>query len=269
MEQLPGCASHEVDMSRPSAARCYDFFLGGAHNFAVDRELGRKLMRIIPNIPEIAQNNRAFLRRAVRYCVDQGIRQFLDLGSGIPTVGNVHEIVQQVAPESRVVYVDKDPVAVAHSRTILEGNDRAAVVRANLLDVEDVLRAPETVRMIDFSQPVAVVMVAVVHFLPEAEQPGKVIRRYYERLAPGSFLGFSHVTGDDCPTAAQALVDVYEENSDPVTLRSRHEIAALLSDFRLVDSGVVYLPEWRPDTHEDIWDEPEQSIVYGAVGRKV
>ncbi|MGW1681479.1 SAM-dependent methyltransferase [Saccharopolyspora sp. NPDC002376] len=257
-----------VDLAKPSAARCYDFYLGGAHNFEADRELGRQVMKVVPNVQEVAVNNRAFLRRAVRYCLDQGIRQFLDIGSGIPTAGNVHEIVHSAAPEARVVYVDNEPVAVAHSRTILGDNERATVVHADLLDVEGVLDAPETQAMLDFSQPIAVMMVALVHFVPEGKKPRDVIRRYYERLPAGSYLGFSHVTGDHYPEGVQGLVKLYENSSNPVTLRTRDEVAAMIDDFEIIEPGVVYVPNWRPDTPEDAWESPERSIVYGAVGRK-
>ncbi|MER7078044.1 S-adenosyl methyltransferase [Saccharopolyspora kobensis] len=269
MQQRPDWAPEGVDLEKPSAARCYDFYLGGAYNFEVDRELGRKVMEVVPNVQEIAINNRAFLRRAVRYCLDQGVRQFLDIGSGIPTVGNVHEIAQAADPESRVVYVDNEPVAVAHSRAILGDTERATIVQADLLDVEGVLDAPETRRMLDFSRPIAVMMVALVHFVADSSNPREVIRRYYERLPAGSYLGFSHVTGDHYMEGVQGLVKLYEDSINPVTLRTREEVAELIGDFEIVEPGVVYVPDWRPDTEEDVWEQPERSIVYGAVGRKV
>ncbi len=269
MAQRPSWLPKDVDLEKPSAARCYDYYLGGAHNFAVDRELANKVLQVVPNAREVAYNNRAFLRRVVRYCINQGIRQFLDIGSGIPTVGNVHEIAQKADPESRVVYVDNEPVAVAHSKTILDGNERATIVQADLLDVEDVLDAPETRRLLDFSEPVGLMMVALVHFVPDSARPREVIQRFHERLTPGSLLGFSHVTGDHYPEGVRGLVKLYENSSNPVTLRSKDEVTGLLSDFELVEPGVVYVPEWHPEADEDVWEEPERSIVYGAVGRKV
>ncbi|MEV0086068.1 SAM-dependent methyltransferase [Saccharopolyspora sp. NPDC050642] len=267
--QRPDWIPEGVDLEKPSAARCYDFYLGGAHNFAVDRELGRKVMEVVPNVQEVAVNNRAFLRRAVRYCLDQGVRQFLDIGSGIPTAGNVHEIAQAVDPGTRVVYVDNEPVAVAHSRSILGDNKNATIVQADLVDVEDVLDAPETQRLLDFSQPIAVMMVALVHFVPDGSKPREVIRHYYDRLPAGSYLGFSHVTGDHYPEGVQGLVELYKSSTNPVTLRTRDEVAGMLDDFEIVEPGVVYVPDWRPDTEDDVWENPERSIVYGAVGRKV
>ncbi|MER7012093.1 SAM-dependent methyltransferase [Saccharopolyspora sp. NPDC000359] len=269
MQQRPEWIPDGVDLEKPSAARCYDFYLGGAYNFEVDRELGRKALQVVPHLKEIAVNNRAFLRRAVRYCLDQGIRQFLDIGSGIPTAGNVHEIVHSVDPEARVVYVDNEPVAVAHSRSILEGVEGASIVQADLLDVAGVLDAPETRRMLDFSEPIAIMMVALVHFVPDSSKPREVIRHYYEHLPVGSHIGFSHVTGDHHREGVEGLVKLYENSINPVTLRTRDEVAELISDFQLVEPGVVYVPDWRPDTQEDVWEHPERSIVYGAVGRKV
>ncbi|MEV4734374.1 SAM-dependent methyltransferase [Saccharopolyspora sp. NPDC049426] len=269
MDQRPDWLAEGVDLDKPSAARCYDFYLGGAHNFAVDRELANKVLDVVPNVKEVALNNRAFLRRAVRYCLDQGIRQFLDIGSGIPTAGNVHEIVHAVDPQARVVYVDNEPVAVAHSRSILNGNENATIVQADLRDVDDVLESPETQRLLDFSQPVAVMMVALVHFVPESAKPREIIGRYHDKLAPGSYLGFSHVTGEEFPEGVQGLVKLYENSTNPVTLRTRAEVAELVSDFELVDPGVVYVSEWHPDSPEDVGEHPEETIVYGLVGRKV
>ena len=268
MQERPDWITGDVDLESPSAARCYDFYLGGAHNFAADRELGRKVLEVVPNVKEVAQNNRAFLRRAVRHCIEQGITQFLDIGSGIPTAGNVHEIAQQADPQARVLYVDNEPVAVAHSRTILDGNDNAKVVQADLEDVDGVLGSPEAAELLDFDKPVAVMMVALLHFVPESSDPDTVIRRYYDVLAPGSYLGFSHVTGDHYPEGVEALVNLYKNSTNPVTLRDRARVAELLSDFELVEPGVVYVPEWHPDSDEDVPAEPEKSIVYGAVGRK-
>ncbi|MBE9373360.1 SAM-dependent methyltransferase [Saccharopolyspora sp. HNM0983] len=268
MQQRPDWITSDVDLEKPSAARCYDFYLGGAHNFAADRELGRKVLEVVPNVKEVAQNNRAFLRRAVRYCIEQGVTQFLDIGSGIPTAGNVHEIAQEADPQARVLYVDNESVAVAHSRTILEGDENARVVQADLEDVDRVLQSPEAAELLDFDKPIGVMMVALVHFVPDSADPGSVIRRYYEALAPGSFLGFSHVTGDHYPEGVETLVNLYKNSTNPVTLRDRDRVAELISDFELVEPGVVYVPEWHPDSDEDVPEEPEKSIVYGAMGRK-
>ena len=174
----------------------YDALLGGSHNFAVDRDVASALTSIEPTARDAARANRAFLGRAVRFLVDAGIRQFLDIGSGVPTLGNVHEIAQSVAPESHVVYVDTDPVAIAHSKSILAGNDRATIVHADLREPEEILTHPEVKRLIDFDQPVALLLVAVLHFITDDEHPGDLVKEYLAALAPGSYLAMSHGTLD-------------------------------------------------------------------------
>ena len=268
MTPEPTRAYDDVDTTIASAARAYDYYLGGAHNFAVDRELAQKVLRRVPDMKDMAVANRAFLRRAVHYCVDQGIRQFLDIGSGIPTAGNVHEIAQEAAPESRVVYVDNEPVAVSHSTTILEDNENATVVRGDLEDADSILQHPETRRMLDFDQPVALMMVALFHFVPESAAPRELVRTFHEQLASGSYLCLSHFTGDPYPDAANSLVELYKDSSNPVVARSWQEVADLMADFELVEPGVSYVPEWHPDSPEDVGPDPARSIVYGAVGRK-
>jgi SAM-dependent methyltransferase len=269
MQQRVKRSPSDMALERPSAARCYDYYLGGAYNFGVDRELAKKVERAVPNVREAAQTNRAFLRRAVRFCVDRGIRQFLDIGSGIPTVGNVHEIAQAVDPASRVVYVDNEPAVLAHSEPIIARNELATMVLGDLVDVDEVVDKAEATRLLDLSEPVAVLMVSLVHFVPDSWQPREVLRRYHERMAPGSYLAFSHVTGDHYPKGMQGLINLYETTRNPVTSRSRAQMADLLSDFELVEPGLVYAPEWRPESPEDVWPEPEKSMGYGAVGRKV
>jgi hypothetical protein len=259
----------DVDITIPSAARAYDYYLGGAHNFAVDRELAQNVLRQVPNIKEIASANRAFLRRAVRYCVDRGITQFLDIGSGIPTAGNVHEIAQASAPEARVVYVDNESVAVSHSKTILEDNENATVLRGDLKEPRAILQHPETRRLLDFDQPIGLIMVALFHFVPDSAGPRELIRTFHERLAPGSHLCLSHVTGDHYPDAVSSLIELYEGSSNPGVARSREQVADLMADFELVEPGVAHVPEWHPDNPEDVGSDPARSIVYGAVGRKV
>ena len=259
----------DVDTTGPSTARAYDYYLGGAHNFAVDRELARNVARKLPDVRDMVIANRAFLRRAVRYCVDQGIRQFLDIGSGIPTAGNVHEIAQRAAPESRVVYVDNEPVAVSHGTTILEDNENATIVRGDLEEPQALLEHPETRRLLDFDQPVGFITIALLHFIPESSAPRELIRTFHERLAPGSHLCFSHVTADDYPTEVDGLIELYRRTRSPLFPRSRREVADLMADFELVEPGVRYVPEWRPESAEDVGPDPSRSIVYGAVGRKV
>ena len=262
-------APEDVDTTIPSAARAYDYYLGGAHNFAVDRELAQNVASKVPHIKDIASANRAFLRRAVRYCVDQGIRQFLDIGSGIPTAGNVHEIAQDSAPGARVVYVDNEPVAVSHSKTILENNDDATILRGDLENPQALLDHPETRRLLDFDEPVALITVALFHFVPESARPPEIIRTFHERLAPGSHLCLSHLSADHHPDEINSLIHLYQGSSNPLIARPRQEVADLMADFELVEPGVAYVPEWHPDSPEDIGTDPTRSLVYGAVGHKV
>ena len=259
-----------IDIDRPSAARVYDYYLGGSSNFAVDRELAHRVATAIPWINEVARDNRAFLRRAVRYCIGAGIRQFLDIGSGTPTSGNVHQVAQRIEPASRVVYVDNEPVAVAHAELQLETehNDRAAIVQADLRTPEIIFDDPRTRRIIDFDEPVAVLMVAILHFIPESDDPVGVIDRYRQRMAPGSYLALSHVTDDVYPEKLGKLVDVYKDSSNPVTTRSRQQVSELFAGFELVEPGIVWTPEWHPETPEQVGEHPESSMVYAGVGRR-
>ncbi|WP_329790969.1 SAM-dependent methyltransferase [Lentzea sp. DG1S-22] len=257
-----------VDLTRPSAARVYDYYLGGAHNFAVDREMAERAIGLWPDLPQIMQANRAFLRRAVQFCVDAGIRQFLDLGSGIPTVGNVHEVAQNLAPDARIVYVDNDPVAAAYSENILRGNDRTAVVQADLRRPDQVLDHPAVRSLLDFDEPVAVMMVAVLHFVPDSDDPAGIIARYREVMAPGSYLVLSHASQDGQPGQADSHQDLYRRTATPMTMRSKSQVAALLEDFDVVEPGIVFFPQWRPLSPEDVDDNPERFTGLAAVGRK-
>jgi len=252
----------------PSAARIYDYALGGAHNFAVDRAAAEQLFRVLPDAPLVARSNRAFLQRAVRYCCEQGVRQFLDLGSGIPTVGNVHETAQQIDPTCRVVYVDNEEVAVVTTRQLLADEPNAAMVDADLRDPDTVLGAPETRSLMDFSTPVALMMVAALHYVSADEDLGGLVGRYRSPLVPGSYLVVSHTTWDPRPDVAAAVKEVFDETATPVTHRSREEVAALFDGLELVPPGVVWTPEWRPvDESDPLYATPERSATYAAAGR--
>src|SRR5947208_805756 len=182
--ELSSGVPDDIDVTRPSAARVYDYFLGGAHNFEVDRQLAAQIASLTPNLAQTMRANRSFLRRAVRYLVAQGIEQFLDLGSGIPTTGNVHEVAQAANLRARVVYVDNEPVAVAHSRHLLATNPYATIVDADLRRPSVVMRHHETRRLLDFSRPVAVLMVSVLHFVTDEEDPAGIVAAYRDALAP-------------------------------------------------------------------------------------
>ena len=260
-------ASDDVDIEHASPARVYDYYLGGSHNFAVDRQMARQAMELWPELPLIMQANRAFLRRSVRYLVSQGITQFLDIGSGIPTEGNVHEVAQAVAPEARVVYVDVDPVAAAHSRAILAGNQHADVVQADLRDVTTIFDHPRTRELLDPTQPIGVLMVAMLHFVPDEADPAGIVGQYRKMMPPGSYLAVSHATHEGRPDQAGSHTDLYRRAGAPLTMRSRLEVEALLGGFDLVPPGVVFLPLWRPDSPADVDDHPERFTGFAAVGR--
>ena len=275
--ERPAWAPEAIDVDRPSAARIYDYHLGGGHNFAVDREIAEKVAALMPELPLIMRANRAFLLRAVRLLIDAGIRQFLDLGSGIPTVGNVHEIAQGSDPSARVVYVDNDPVAVAHSQALLSGNDNAGVVHADLRDIRSVLGAPEVSRLIDFSRPVGLLMVAVLHFVPDRDDPAGIVAGYRDAVPAGSHLVLSHGAASEdthAPVGSSEALAAYSRSVAEMTLRTRAEVAAMFDGFELVDPGVVYVTRWRPwpapDAREPATDarEPTPLAQLVGVGRK-
>lgn len=197
--ERPAWAPRNIDISVPSVSRIYDYYLGGSHNFEVDREAARKAMEFLPGLPRIMRANRAFLRRAVRYAVAEGVTQFLDIGSGIPTHGNVHEVAQEAHPGARVVYVDHDPVAVAHSQAVLGRNPDADVVAADLLKPRDILASPELGRLIDLNRPVALLLVAILHFVEDANDPYRAVAELRDALAPGSLLVLTHASYEGIP----------------------------------------------------------------------
>jgi SAM-dependent methyltransferase len=241
----------------------YDYYLGGSHNFAVDREAARQVIAAVPDAPLMAQANRAFLRRVVRYLTETGIRQFLDIGSGIPTAGNVHEI----AVDAKVVYVDLDPVAVAHGREILGGSDRATAIQADVRQPDRILSHPDVRRLLDFDQPVAVMIVAVLHYIADADDPAGLIGRLRDALAPGSYLALSQTCGDGRgPDERLASEEVYRRADHPLHPRTRAEIGRLFAGFELVEPGVVWVPQWRPDA--GCLDDPAAAGFVGGLGRK-
>jgi hypothetical protein len=258
-----------VDTERANVARMYDYLLGGTHNFAADRDAARALTAIVPTARDAARANRAFLGRAVRFLADAGIRQFLDIGSGVPTQGNVHEVAREVAPESRVVYVDTDPVAIAHSRSILAGDDTATIVEGDLREPEAILDHPGARRLIDFEEPVGLLLVAVVQFIRDEENPGDLVKRLTRPLVSGSCLTISHGTSDpQSASAVKAIRRLYTRASAPAIPRGHAEISGFFDGFDLVDPGLVFVPQWRPDGPGPFTDEPERSLVYGGVGHK-
>jgi hypothetical protein len=244
----------------------YDYFLGGSHNFAVDREFAEQVLKAMPGVTALARENRAFLRRAVRYLVDQGVRQFIDLGSGIPTVGNVHEVAQACDPQARTVYVDLDPVAYAHSRAILAGNPYATVVRGDLRQPSEVLAEPHLRAHIDFEQPVGILLVSVLHFVPDEDKPANIVAGYAGATVPGSHVVVSHANTEARTAKSDQVVTLYQRASAAVVTRTAADISALLAGLTIVEPGAVGLAQWRPDpTDGDPGSEP---LGIAVVGRR-
>ena len=266
--QRPNWAPDNVDVDRPSAARVYDYFLGGAHNFAVDRQLADAIAAMTPNIADTMRANRAFLRRAVQYLVGRGITQFLDIGSGIPTVGNVHEVAQNADPAARVVYVDIDPIAVTHSRAMLADDHRTAVVHADARDVDAILGSPDTTRLLDLDQPVAVLLLGVLHFVPDTDRPAAITAALRDAIAPGSHIALVNVTHEDQPPEVIEAQKLAGRTGTPIYLRSRAELLDQFAGLPLVEPGLVHLPSWRPDSPLDVDEHPERFGALAGIGYK-
>ncbi|WJK36917.1 SAM-dependent methyltransferase [Solwaraspora sp. WMMA2065] len=263
----PHWAPESIDVERPSVARMYDYYLGGSHNFAADRAAAQAMITAVPEAPLMAQANRAFMRRVVQFLVESGIRQFLDIGSGIPTVGNVHEIAQRLAPESKVAYVDVDPVAVAHSREILAGNDRTTILQEDLRNPERILHDPQVRKLLDFDQPVAVLIVAVLHFVPDSDDPAAILAELRAALAPGSHLVLSQASDDGRSDEERREADqIYRRTDNPLSIRSRAALTSFFDGFDLLPPGVVWVPQWRPESPEAA-EDAERAVFMGGVGR--
>jgi O-methyltransferase involved in polyketide biosynthesis len=265
---LDGDEAHKpvFDQTAPNVARVYDYMLGGKDNFAADRELAAQLNENAPNSAWMARQNRAFLARAVQFCAEQGIRQFLDLGSGLPTMDNVHEVAFRTSPDARVVYVDNDPVAVTYARALLAKSPRVAAVEADLRHPEQVLELAQSAGQLDLSQPVAVLMVAILHFIPGQDNAARIVGTFTGATVPGSYLILSHATHDAQPEKAVRARAIYQNASSPLVTRTREEIAALFAGLPLVDPGLVFTVQWRPDHPPP--DPPAAAGLYAGVAYK-
>ncbi len=248
----------------------YDYFLGGFHNFAIDRAAAERVQAIYPDVAQVMAVNRAFLRRAVRFLLAGGIDQFLDIGAGIATVGSVHEVVHGTNPDAHVVYVDSDPVAVEHTRALLGDTPTVTIVEADARDVPGILTHPDVYRLLDFSRPVGVLLIALLHFITRDDEAYGLVRALHDALTPGSYLALAHATADEVPEAvARQLERLYADTTNPGRARSREEIAAFFTRLTLVEPGVVLAPLWRPESPRDLFlDEPGRAINYVGVGMK-
>ncbi|WP_329243799.1 SAM-dependent methyltransferase [Actinoallomurus sp. NBC_01490] len=260
----------EVDLSTPNVARMYDYYLGGKDNFASDREAAEKALEFAPQIRLAAQQNRAFMGRAVRHLAETGTRQFLDIGTGLPTQNNVHEVAQSVAPDARVVYVDNDPVVLTHGRAILGGNENVDIVQADLRRPEDILDDPEVRKRLDFDQPIAILLVAIVHFVPDTDDPEAIVARFRDALPPGGHLVLSHVCGDALPASVPGVTEVYRHSTTPILPRTPDRIRGFFGDLELLEPGVVNVAQWRPDSVETrrIAEKYRRPYFLAGVARK-
>jgi hypothetical protein len=282
-EQDPA-APPGVDLEHPSVARVYDFYLGGTANWAIDREFGKKVLSRFPLLRPIAKANRLFLHRAVRHLVKQGITQFIDVGSGVPTMGSTHMVADEFTDGARVVYVDNEPVAVAHSQMLLEENgdpNRHAAINADLREPDELWQRVREIEVLDLTKPVALLLVAVLH----VQQPGPdgvdagpaAVARFRQLLTPGSYLAVSHITDEGVPADMDeklvGLKQMYDSRSSPVIWRTHEEITALFGDFELLSPGLTWTTLWHPEETSPTapvitFATPNESVIVAGVGRK-
>ncbi|GIH45662.1 S-adenosyl methyltransferase [Microbispora rosea] len=256
----------EIDTTKPSIARVYDAFLGGKDNFAVDRAIAMEGMRHFPDRGEGTRNNRAMLFRGVKYMAEQGVDQFLDIGSGLPTMDNTHSVAQRINPAAKVVYVDNDPIVLAHARAILQTDERTRVITADMREPEVILDHPDVEGFLDFSRPIGLLLVAVVHHLADAEDPNGLVDAYKARLAPGSYMQLTHFCS--CAPEMRELEAVLLQMLGTGRARDMPEIARFFAGLDLVEPGVVHVPEWRPEEPVRHPLDLGGICVAGGVGRK-
>ena len=259
-QQLP-----EIDPEKPSPARIYDFWLGGSQNFAADRRVGQRAIDTVPGLQAGVRASRAFLGRVVRHLAERGVTQFLDLGSGVPTIGNVHEAARDVNPTARVVYVDIDPVAIAHARALLTRVTGVEAILADLREPEIVLSHPLVRETLDLTAPIAILMNAVMHFIPDTDHPDEIVRAYTGPAAPGSFIAISHGTENPAQRReVKTLVNDYQRSTGvPLISRDAEQLGAWLTGLDIQPPGIVTIDQWHPDT-----EDPYFVPLYGILARK-
>jgi hypothetical protein len=244
----PGMTLEDLHLDRPHSARVYDFFLGGKNNYTPDRQAAAHLLTVYPGIIVLARENRSFMHRATRMLAEHGIRQFLDIGTGIPTRPNLHEVAQSIAPESRVVYVDNDPLVLAHAQALLDSSPegRTAYIRADATDPESILSAPALTETLDLTRPVALSLNAIVHFIPDDTEARDVVKRLLDALPSGSALEISHATPDFDPESTAKAVEIYRAGGTPAKVRTRAEVERFFAGLDLVEPGIQVAHRWRP-----------------------
>jgi SAM-dependent methyltransferase len=256
------------DPTTPNVARMYDYYLGGKDNFATDREAAEKALELAPELRVGAREVRKFLTRAMRFLADSGIRQFIDVGCGLPTQGNVHEIAQAAAPEARVAYIDNDPVVIAHARALLENNPLTTVIEADMREPDSILGNPQLNQLVDLSKPVAVLLISVLHVVPDDELAMQIVKRLRDAVAQDSYLAISHAVSDLRPEAMEKLAKLYQDRLNiqgprRQNLRTKAEVERYFDGLDVVPPGVVYLPDWRPDPEDPA---PAGTPVWGVGG---
>ena len=266
----PSWSPPNLPLDKPSAARMYDYFLGGYHNFAIDRQAADAATAIYPDFPLVMQANRAFLRRAVKYLASQGVRRFLDIGSGIPTVDNTHHVASRINPDAQVVYLDNDPIAVAHSRAMLRGEANTMIVEADAADPDLVSKYPAIRELLDGHEPVALLLVFLLHFVLDDQQAYDLVRNLTNALPSGSYVVISHGTPDNTPPDVRdQILRLYRGTTNPVRVRTRAQFARFFEGLELVEPGITFVPSWRPDAPDDLFvSEPERSAGFAGVARK-
>jgi hypothetical protein len=266
MRDVPG---PKFDVSVPNVARIYDYLLGGKDNYQADRDAAEQLLKVLPEAELACRQNRRFLERVVRFLVGTcGIRQIIDIGTGLPTQGNVHQVAQEEAPATRVVYADYDRVVVRHAEALLARNERVSVVHADLRTPRELITHRDMRKLIDFGQPVAVLILATLHFISDDEQPDEIIRLLRSTIAPGSYLALSHITAEDVhPDDSRTAQGIYASSSAPAIPRTREEILRFFDELELVPPGLVNISAW-PSAGVQHVPEPSRLLMYGGVARK-
>ncbi|MEU3617888.1 SAM-dependent methyltransferase [Streptomyces sp. NPDC006872] len=259
----------EIDTSKPHPARMYDWYLGGKDNYPVDEAMGRQMLALDPRVPVMARVNRAFMHRSTRWLAENGVRQFLDIGTGIPTEPNLHQVAQQIAPDARVVYCDNDPIVLAHAAALLRSTPEG-VTEYLQADVRDPAAIVEGARKIlDLSRPVALSLVALLHFVSDDDGAHELVSRLLAELPSGSYLMMTHATADFSPEESAAATEKLKAAGVTLALRSREEFARFFAGLDLVEPGVAVVPEWHPELGEPVPGQDDGVIPgYGAVARK-
>jgi hypothetical protein len=256
-------APQGIDVTNVSVARVYDYVLGGKDNFTVDREVGDQMIAAYPDARDAIVGNRRFLVRAVEYLAQSGIRRFLDIGSGLPTQDNVHQVAERQGADSRVLYVDNDPIVLAHGRALL-ATDSATIIRQDLRRPGELLAAPKVAELLDGQEPIALLLVAILHFLPDSDQPHNIVKTLVDALPSGSFLALSHATADTHEDASREAADAYQRGGQSLHLRSRTQVAEFFRGLEMVEPGLVWAEHWRPQPG----DPARGSGFYTGVARK-